>query len=190
MKQQFRGTGVALVTPFRNGQVDFPALEQVVQHVIAGGVDFLVALGTTGEAVTLSTSEMQQVLDTIIRVNDGRKPIVAGCFGHNNTAELLRQVNDFRFDGIDAIMAASPAYNKPPQEGIYQHYTALAEVAPRPLIIYNVPGRTSSNIEADTILRLAESGGDFLGVKEASADMVQGQEILRNRPAGFPRLVW
>lgn len=188
MKQQFRGTGVALVTPFRQGRVDYPALERVLNHVISGGVDFLVSLGTTGESATLSPQEMRAVLDFTIRINDGRKPLVAGCFGGNHTNQLKKQIQDFDFDGIDAIMSSSPAYNKPTQEGIYQHYLALGEVAPRPVIIYNVPGRTSSNIEAETLLRLAHSGGPFLGVKEASADMVQGQAILKDRPGDF--MVW
>jgi 4-hydroxy-tetrahydrodipicolinate synthase len=185
MKQQFRGTGVALVTPFQNGAVDFDALERVIQHVIGGGVDFLVSLGTTGETVTLTDREARAVLDFTIRVNDGRKPLVAGCFGGNNTRALRNRIQAFNFDGVDAIMSASPAYNKPTQEGIYQHYLAIGEAAPRPMIIYNVPGRTSSNIEAETILRLAHSGGPFIGVKEASADMVQGQAILKDRPADF-----
>ncbi|MCB0706584.1 MAG: 4-hydroxy-tetrahydrodipicolinate synthase [Saprospiraceae bacterium] len=184
--QQFRGSGVALVTPFRNGQIDFPALAQVIEHVLEGGVDFLVSLGTTGEAVTLSAKEMREVLDFTIKINAGRKPIVAGCFGGNDTRSLVELIRQFDFDGIDVIMSASPSYNKPTQEGIYQHFMKIAEAAPLPVIMYNVPGRTASNMEASTILRLAHAGGNrFLAVKEASADMVQGQEILKDRPDGF-----
>ncbi|MBR9919663.1 MAG: 4-hydroxy-tetrahydrodipicolinate synthase [Bacteroidetes bacterium] len=187
MKQQFRGTGVALVTPFgADGAIDFDALERVINHVIDGGVDFLVSLGTTGEAVTLTSKEVREVLDFTIKINNGRKPIVAGCFGWNDTNALVEKIKNFKFDGIDAIMSASPSYNKPTQEGIYQHYMAVAEVSPLPVIIYNVPGRTCSNVEAETILRLARDGkGKFIAVKEASGDMAQGEAILKDRPEGF-----
>jgi 4-hydroxy-tetrahydrodipicolinate synthase len=180
-----KGTGVALVTPFKDQKIDFPALEKIIEHVLSGGVDFIVSLGTTGEAATLSDEEKREVLDFTIEKVNGRKPIVAGIFGHNNTAELIRRVEKFRFEGIHAIMSASPAYNKPPQEGIYQHYMKLAEASPLPIIIYNVPGRTSSNVEAETTLRLAHASDKFLAVKEASADMVQAMHILKNKPDHF-----
>ena len=184
-QQQYRGTGVALVTPFRNGRIDFPALERVIEHVIAGGVDFLVSLGTTGEAVTLSDREVREVLDATIRINNGRKPLVAGVFGDNDTARLVQKVREFDFTGIDVIMSSSPAYNKPNQEGIYRHYMALAEVAPRPVIIYNVPSRTGSNVEAETVLRLAEASDQFFAVKEASGDLQQVMTILKYKPDDF-----
>lgn len=183
MKQhKFRGTGVALVTPFRDHQVDFPALARVIEHVIAGGVDFIVSLGTTGEAVTLSKEECREVFDFTIRQVDGRKPIVAGLFGSNYTEKLVEAIQHYDLSGFDAIMSSSPAYNKPPQEGIFQHYMAIERVSPVPIIIYNVPGRTGSNVEADTVLRLAQASDKFVAVKEASGDLVQGMQILKNRP--------
>ncbi len=144
MTNKFTGTGVALVTPFKNGEVDFDGLAKVIEHTITGGLDFLVSLGTTGETATLSSNEKVEVLEFTVRQVDGRVPVVAG-FGGNNTAQLKNEIRDFHFDGIDGILSASPAYNKPNQRGIYEHYLAIAEVAPKPIIIYNVPGRTSSN---------------------------------------------
>lgn len=183
MKQQkLSGVGVALVTPFRNKDVDYPALERIIEHVIQGGVDFIVSLGTTGEAVTLSSHECRRVLDFTIEKVDGRLPIVAGLFGSNYTEKLVRSIKEYRFDGIDAIMSSSPAYSKPPQEGIYQHYMAIADVSPVPVIIYNVPGRTGSNVLPQTVLRLAEASEQFIAVKEASGDLVQAMKILKYRP--------
>lgn len=183
MKQQkLSGVGVALVTPFRNKDVDYPALERIIEHVIQGGVDFIVSLGTTGEAVTLSSDECRRVLDFTIEKVDGRLPIVAGLFGSNYTEKLVRSIKEYRFDGIDAIMSSSPAYSKPPQEGIYQHYMAIADVSPVPVIIYNVPGRTGSNVLPQTVLRLAEASEQFIAVKEASGDLVQAMKILKYRP--------
>ena len=181
----FKGTGVALVTPFKNSKVDFDALGRIIEHVIAGGVDFLVSLGTTGEAITLSEAECIEVLRFTQKTNAGRLPIVVGMFGGNNTALLRSRIRNFDFSGFDAVMSSSPAYNKPPQEGIFQHYMALAEVSPLPVIIYNVPGRTSSNITAETTIRLANASEKFIAVKEASGNMVQGMHILKNRPDNF-----
>lgn len=181
----FKGTGVAIVTPFLNNKIDFEALERVIEHVIAGNIDFIVSLGTTGEATTLSDRECREVLDFTIKQVNGRKPLVAGLFGHKNTAALVDKVNSFNFEGIDAIMSSSPAYNKPPQEGIFMHYMELAEVSPLPIIIYNVPGRTASNVEAETTLRLAHSSDKFIAVKEASADILQVMKILKNKPDDF-----
>lgn len=178
------GFGVALVTPFRNGKVDFSALEKIIEHQISQGTDFLVSLGSTGEAIGLSTQECKEVLQFTVRVNAGRLPIVAGLFGHNNTAQLVERIQSYNFEGIDAIMSSSPAYNKPTQEGIYQHYRSIEKVSPRPIIIYNVPGRTASNVLPRTILRLAESS-KFIAVKEATGDLLQGCEILKNRPEDF-----
>jgi len=187
MKQPIcSGTGVALVTPFQqDGAVDYAALERLIEHVVAGGVDFIVSLGTTGEAITLSAKECRQVFDFTIRQIDGRKPLIAGLFGSNYTQKLVDGVRNYNLDGFDAIMSSSPAYNKPPQEGIFQHYMALAEVSPLPIIIYNVPGRTGSNVEAETVLRLAEASDTFIAVKEASGDLVQGSQILKHRPDHF-----
>jgi len=186
MKQQvFEGTGVALVTPFRDREVDREALAGMVDHVIEGGVDFIVALGTTGEAITLSREECGLVLHTIKRQTDGRVPLVAGLFGGNNTQRLCASFNDFDLEGYSAVMSSAPAYNKPPQEGLYQHYMAVAEASPLPIILYNVPGRTAANIEAETILRLADASSKFIAVKEASGDLVQAMHILKNKPDTF-----
>ena len=184
-RHQFRGLGVALVTPFRNGKIDFDALEKIIEYQIENGTDFLVSLGSTGEAIGLSTLECKAVLRFTVKVNAGRLPIVAGLFGHNNTAQLVNRIKSYEFEGIDAIMSSSPAYNKPNQEGIYQHYRAIAKASPRPIIIYNVPGRTASNVLPTTILRLARSSEKFIAVKEATGDLVQGCELLKHRPDDF-----
>ena len=184
-KQLFSGTGVALITPFRNGKIDYVALGKIIEYTIKGGVDYLVSLGTTGEAITLSTRECRKVLDFTIRTTDSRVPIVAGLFGGNDTANLRKNIRQYDFDGIDGILSSSPAYSKPTQEGIFQHYMRLAEIAPKPIIIYNVPGRTASNIKAETIIRLAEESTLFAGVKEASGDVVQGAAILKHKPEHF-----
>lgn len=186
MKQHlFKGTGVALITPFKNSEIDYPALERIINFVIEEGVDFIVSLGTTGEAITLSAEECRAVLDFTIEKVDDRLPIVAGLFGSNYTDKLVKGIQRYNFDGIAAIMSSSPAYSKPSQEGIYQHYMRAAEVCPVPIIIYNVPGRTSSNIHPETTLRLAEASKQFIAVKEASGDLVQAMQIIRNRPADF-----
>ncbi len=183
---KFRGTGVALVTPFlENRMIDFPALEKIINHALAGGVDYLVCLGTTGEAITLSAQECREVLDFTIKITAGRAPIVAGFFGNNNTARLIEEIDQYDFNGVAAIMSSSPSYNKPNQEGIFQHYMAVAEVSPLPLIIYNVPGRTASNVTADTLVRLANSSSKFIAVKEASGDLVQAMQLLKRRPENF-----
>jgi len=182
---KFRGTGVAIITPFKDDTIDFPSLEKIVEHTIAGGVDFLVALGTTGEDITLSDKESLSVLKHIIKVNKGRLPVVAGMFGGNNTADLVKKIETFDFDGVNAIMSSSPAYNKPNQEGIYQHYMALAAVSPLPIIIYNVPGRTGSNISAATTVRLANSSKKFIAVKDASGSIEQGTKTIKDKPDHF-----
>jgi 4-hydroxy-tetrahydrodipicolinate synthase len=180
---RFGGTGVALITPFRaDKSVDYVALGRVIDHVIAGGVDYVVCLGTTGEAITLSSQECREVLDFTLRHVDERVPVVAGFFGGNYTAHLVQKIRGYNFDGVAGIMSSSPAYSKPPQEGIYQHYLRIAEAAPRPLILYNVPGRTCSNVLPETVLRLAEESDRFAAVKEASGILGQATEILRHRP--------
>ena len=182
---KFRGTGVALITPFRNKAVDYDALETIIEHVIQGGVDYIVSLGTTGEAITLSSKECREVFDFTIKVVKGRKPLVAGLFGSNFTEALVEKIRNYNLEGFDAIMSSSPAYSKPPQEGIFQHYMQVAGISPVPIIIYNVPGRTCSNVKPETIIRLAESSDKFAGVKEASGNLEQAMKILKHRPEHF-----
>ncbi len=182
------GTGVALITPFKNGLVDFDALTVLIDHAIKGGVEYIVSLGTTGEATGLSDAEQTAVLWHTAEMVAGRVPIVAGQFGGNNTLQLCEKLNSFNTKGISAILSSSPAYVKPNQEGIYQHYMALAEASPLPIIIYNVPSRTSSNISAATIIRLANDSKKFIAVKDASADLVQASAIARDKPSEFTLL--
>lgn len=182
------GTGVALVTPFRNHAIDYTALERLIEHTIAGGVDFLVSLGTTGEAITQSPEECRDVLTFTIEKTAGRVPVVAGLFGSNYTEKLTRALQVYDLNGVAAIMSSSPAYSKPTQEGIFRHYMAVAEASPAPVIIYNVPGRTSSNVEAATTLRLAQASEQFIAVKEASGDLAQAMSIIKDMPPHFQ--VW
>ncbi len=182
---ELKGTGVALVTPFNtDGSVDFVSLEKLVNHCINGGLEYLVALGTTGESATLNKSEKKQVVDCIIKTANGRVPVVIGI-GGNNTADVIETIKSTDFTGITAILSVSPYYNKPTQEGIYQHYKAIAEVAPKPIILYNVPGRTSSNILPATTLRLANDFKNIVAVKEASGNMEQIMDIIQHKPEGF-----
>ncbi len=185
MKKKFHGTGVAVITPFRDNKIDYVALKNIIEFLIDGGIDYLVMLGSTGETATLNETEARAVLDFTIKQVDGRKPIVAGNFGMNNTLELCRRIEEYNFDGIDAILSSSPAYVKPSQEGIYQHYMQVADVCPIPIILYNVPGRTRSNMEWHTTVRLAKSHDRFIGIKEASGDLIQTTRIIKNRPDGF-----
>lgn len=182
---KFIGTGVALVTPFKNGEIDFEAYEKLIEHVIAGEVDYLVPLGSTGETATLNEQEARSILDFVIEKNNGRKPIVAGNFGANNTKELVKKIKGYNFEGVDAILSSSPAYVKPSQEGIFHHYAAMADVSSVPIILYNVPGRTRSNMEWYTTVRLANHNKKFIGIKEASADLIQATRIIKNAPEGF-----
>ncbi len=185
MDDRFRGLGVALVTPFRsNGQIDYAGLEKLIDHQIAGGVDYVVSMGTTGESVTLTKAEKHELLAQTIGFVRNRVPVVLGC-GGNNTAEVIETLNSFEMDGVDAILSVSPYYNKPTQEGIYQHYKALAQVALRPIILYNVPGRTGSNMTADTTLRLAKDFKNIIAIKEASANLDQMGRILKHKPKDF-----
>lgn len=185
MSHKFRGTGVALVTPFTNdGSVDYPALENLVDHVIKGGVDYLVALGTTSEAPTLSADEKLEVLSFIIKKNNKRVPLVCGI-GGNNTAEVIHQLISYPLDGVDAILSVAPYYNKPAQEGMYQHFKAIASSTDKPIILYNVPGRTSSNILPATALRLANEFKHIVAIKEASGNLGQCMELVKNAPAHF-----
>ncbi len=184
-KHELAGTGVALVTPFRQKSVDFDALERIIEYVIAGGVDYFVSLGTTGEAITLNSKECREVFDFTLRIVNGRKPVVAGMFGGNFTEMLAEKIRHYNLEGFAAIMSSSPAYSKPPQEGIFRHYLELAEASPVPILLYNVPGRTGSNVKPETILRLAAESEKFIGVKEASGDLVQAMQLLKNRPEHF-----
>jgi len=180
-----KGTGVALVTPFlEDGAVDFDGLTNLVNHVIEGGLDYLVVLGTTGETATLSTTEKDQVLAHVKQINNSRLPIVIGI-GGNNTAAIVEEFERVDLNGVDAILSASPYYNKPTQEGIFQHYKVLAEHAPLPLILYNVPGRTASNMTAETTLRLAHTVENIAGIKEASGDLNQVMDIVNGKPEDF-----
>lgn len=186
MNKKFCGTGVALITPFKSDlSIDWQAYEKIIEHVINGSVDFLVPLGSTGETATLNEEEARKCLDFVIKINNGRKPILAGNFGGNNTLELQKKIKHYNFDQIDGILSSSPAYVKPNQEGIYSHYMALEEVSPVPIMIYNVPGRTKSNIEWDTCIRLANASEKFVGIKEASGDLIQATRIIKNRHKNF-----
>lgn len=183
--QQLKGTGVALVTPFlRNGSIDYPALEKLVNNVIKGGVDFLVALGTTAETPTLTTAEKQAILAAVVKFGNGKVPVVCGI-GGNNTEEVVHMLKTFDLHGVDAILSVAPYYNKPTQEGMYQHFKAVAAATSKPIILYNVPGRTGSNLLPATALRLAADCANIVGIKEASGNIVQCMELLQNKPEGF-----
>lgn len=183
--QSFIGTGVALVTPFRKDySVDTEALAKIVDYVIDGGVDYLVVLGTTGEPATLTSEEKELVIRTIIKANRDRLPLVLGV-GGNDTLAVVEELNTRDFTGFSAILSVSPYYNKPTQEGIYQHFKAIAEASPLPVILYNVPGRTASNVLPSTIIRLANDFKKVIGVKEAAGDIVQAMQLIQNKPEGF-----
>jgi len=185
IQTKLRGTGVALVTPFtKSGDVDYQGLENVINHSINGRVEYLVSLGTTGESVTLSKDEKLDILNFTIEKAAERVPVVAG-FGGNSTDEVIRDIEKFHFKGVDAILSVSPYYNKPTQEGIYQHYKAIAAVSPKPVILYNVPARTGSNMLAATTLRLANEVENIAGMKEASGDFGQCMQIAKNKPKDF-----
>ena len=181
----FIGTGVALVTPFKKDfSVDTEALKRIVNYVIDGGVEYLVVLGTTAESATLNSSEKELVIATIKEANNGRLPLVLGV-GGNNTAEVVHELKTRNFEGFSAILSVSPYYNKPTQEGIYQHFKAVAEASPIPVILYNVPGRTSSNMLPSTVMRLANDFKNVIGIKEAAGDIVQAMKLIQDKPEGF-----
>ncbi|WP_028295539.1 4-hydroxy-tetrahydrodipicolinate synthase [Olivibacter sitiensis] len=181
----FHGAGVALVTPFKvDGSIDYEGLSNLIEYQIAGGMDYLVSMGTTGEVATLSKKEKLDVLDFTAKQVAGRVPLVAG-FGGNNTAELVEQLKEFKNPSYSAILSVSPYYNKPTQEGIYQHYKALALATNLPIILYNVPGRTGSMVSVDTIIRLAKEFSNIIGVKEASANFEHFTRIMEQKPADF-----
>lgn len=183
-RQQLRGTGVALVTPFAEDlSVDFDALGKLIDFDIANGVEYLVSLGTTGETPTLSKQEKLAIFNFTHEKVNGRVPIVVGI-GGNNTQDIIDTVKSFPLDKAVAVLSASPYYNKPSQEGIYQHYKAIAEASPKPIILYNVPGRTGRNMEGETTIRLAKEK-NIIGIKEASNNVAQVIQILRDRPEDF-----
>jgi len=185
MKTKLSGTGVALVTPFtKDLNIDFIALDKLVKHVVDGGVDYLVVQGTTGESATLNSTEKAAVLNCVKDAAENKLPIVMGI-GGNNTSEIINTISNFDFSGVDAILSVSPYYNKPSQQGIYKHYKEIANVSPVPIIIYNVPGRTGSNISAETTLKLANDFKNIIAVKEASGNLSQIMQIIQNRPEGF-----
>lgn len=185
LQQQLRGTGVALVTPFNStGDIDFDVLGKVIDFVINGGVEYVVSLGTTGETPTLDKQEKKDLVAYTFEKVANRVPVVVGI-GGNNTRELVKDLETFPLDKAVAILSASPYYNKPSQEGIFEHYKALAAASPKPIILYNVPGRTGRNMEATTSLKLAHEVPNIGGIKEAANNMVQVMQILQNRPEGF-----
>jgi 4-hydroxy-tetrahydrodipicolinate synthase len=183
--KNFAGTGIALITPFKEDRsVDFQALEKLVNYAIEGGVEYLVCLGTTAETPTLTKEEKSEIVSTIKSANAGRLPMVLGI-GGNNTAELMKEFQSTDLSDFAAVLSASPAYNKPSQEGIYQHYKSLAENTDANIILYNVPGRTSSNIAPETTLRLANDFKNIIAIKEASPNFLQSTEIIKDKPADF-----
>ncbi|MDC8004973.1 4-hydroxy-tetrahydrodipicolinate synthase [Aureisphaera galaxeae] len=179
------GTGVALVTPFTaEGVVDVPALERVVAYQIENGIDYLVILGTTGESVTLTKQEKQVAIDTVKKANAGKLPMVLGI-GGNNTQAILDEIADRDLSDFTAILSVSPAYNKPTQEGIYQHFKAIARACPIPIVMYNVPGRTASNMLPETVARLAQDFDNIVAIKEAANDIVQAMQMIDSTPDDF-----
>lgn len=185
LRDTLHGTGVALVTPFDNNlEVDFDALDKLLDFVIRGGVEYVVTLGTTGETPTLEKSEKVDIINFTYDKVAGRVPVVVGV-GGNNTKEVVKDIEALPLEKSAAILSASPYYNKPSQQGLYEHYTMLAQATSKPVILYNVPGRTGSNIAAETTLRLAGEVGNICGIKEASGNVIQCMKILQNKPADF-----
>ena len=183
--QSLIGTGVALVTPFKKDfSVDTEALAKITNFVIEGGVEYLVILGTTAESATLNADEKELVIETIVTANNGRVPMVLGV-GGNNTAKVVEELKTRDLSRFAAILSVSPYYNKPTQEGIYQHFKAVAEASPISIIVYNVPGRTASNILPSTVIRLANDFKNIIGIKEAAGDIVQAMKLIQNKPEGF-----
>lgn len=182
---KFRGTGVAIVTPFKkSGAIDFDAYGSIIDHIIKGGIDFIVVLGTTGEASTLSKHEKKALIEFSVEKINKRLPLVVGV-GGNNTSEVVLAIHGTPFKGVDAILSVCPYYNKPQQEGIYQHFKIISEASPVPVILYTVPGRTSSNIAASTTIRLARECPNIIGIKEASGNFDQISYVLKHRPKDF-----
>lgn len=182
---KFHGTGVALVTPFNtDGTVDYQGLKKLINHLVDGGIDYLVSLGTTGETATLSKDEKKKVWDFTAEINDGRLPLVAGI-GGNDTQSIGQAIKTFENNQYSAVLSVSPYYNKPTQEGIYQHYKYISELSELPIILYNVPGRTGSNMSPETTCRLAHDFKNIIATKEASGSFDQFNQIMRDKPADF-----
>lgn len=182
---KFHGTGVAMVTPFKaDGSIDHSGLKKIIDHIISGGVEYIVSLGTTGEAATLSSDEKKEIWDITAEHTAGRVPLIAGI-GGNNTAEVVKDLKKFDNKAYQAVLSVSPYYSKPTQEGIYQHYKAISEASELPVLLYNVPGRTGMNISADTTLRLANDFKNIFGIKEASGNFDQFNIIIRDKPEDF-----
>lgn len=185
LQKILKGTGVALVTPFKaNEEVDLDALGNIIEHVIKGGVEYVVTLGTTGETPTLSKEEKIAIIGYTFEKVAKRVPVVVGI-GGNDTRALIKDLETFPLDKAAAVLSASPYYNKPSQEGIYKHYEVLAAASPKPILLYNVPGRTGRNVAASTVIKLANNVPNIAGIKEASGDMGQCMQILRDKPADF-----
>lgn len=183
--QSLTGTGVALITPFKEDfSVDTEALKKIVEYQIDGGIEYLVVLGTTAESATLNKEEKELVIKTVIEANNGRLPLVLGV-GGNNTHEVVEELRARDLSAFTAILSVSPYYNKPTQEGIYQHFKAVAEASPIPVILYNVPGRTASNMLPSTVIRLANDFRNIIGIKEAAGDIVQAMKLIQHKPEGF-----
>lgn len=183
--QSLIGTGVALVTPFKSDfSVDTEALKRIVKFQIDGGIEYLVVLGTTAETATLTSEEKDIVVQTVIEANNGRLPLVLGV-GGNNTAEVVNELKTKDLSKFAAVLSVSPYYNKPTQEGIYQHFKAVAQASPIPVILYNVPGRTASNMLPQTVLRLANDFKNIIGIKEAAGDIVQAMKLIAGKPKDF-----
>ena len=183
--EKFRGLGVAMVTPFnQDKEIDYDATEKLIEHLVIGGVDFLVVMGTTGESATLTDKEKRSLIKFVLKKNDGRLPIMLGI-GGNDTNHIIEQIDDFDFDGIDAILSVTPYYNKPTQKGLELHFKAIAAESELPIVLYNVPGRTGVNMTAETTLKLAHEVPNIIGIKEASGNLNQMSYILRDRPENF-----
>ncbi|HEX2683459.1 MAG TPA: 4-hydroxy-tetrahydrodipicolinate synthase [Ferruginibacter sp.] len=185
LRTKLQGTGVAIVTPFKTTmEVDYEGLEKLIDFIIGGGIEYIVSLGTTGETPTLDSEEKEEIINFTYEKVNGRVPVVVGV-GGNNTKEVMENLQSYPLEKAAAVLSASPYYNKPSQEGIFQHYKNIADASPKPVILYNVPGRTGSNISAETTLRLAHEVENIGGIKEASGNMIQCMHILRDRPEDF-----
>lgn len=185
MMKGLKGTGVAIVTPFKNdSSIDFAALGRVINHVINGGINYIVALGTTGESVTLTKDERRAIISFAQETVDKRVPLIAGI-GGNNTQEIINNIRHSDLSAVDGILSVAPYYNKPTQRGLIQHFKAISTCSPVPIILYNVPGRTCSNISAETCLQLATECDNITGIKEASGDMHQIMKIIKGKPENF-----
>lgn len=183
--RKFIGTGVALITPFdKQGKVDISALKNIVEFQIKNGIDYLVVLGTTAESVTLNKEEKELVKQTVIDINKGRLPLILGM-GSNHTQAIVEEIENTDLSGFDALLSVSPFYNKPTQKGIYAHFEAISKASPKPIILYNVPGRTGSNVLPETVVKLANNFDNIIGIKEAAGDIIQAYDLIHNTPEDF-----